>query len=99
MIFTDDRTAISDLKYSSFINVVNRNTFSIEEFDELVKAGSVSDDAGIAVIVVDGEEKPEYNVSINRQCVVKSGSIVSFWGLLKMHGEENIQIKFLPKCS
>ena len=82
------------MKASAIKAKLNTDIFSIEEFEELVREGLINDDYGIAQLIIDDELRPDYNIFIGRRLILKSGSIISFWGLLKMYGEENIQIKY-----
>lgn len=94
-ISLEDQKVLNELKLNGVRDQLKKSDYSIEEFEDLVNRGVASDDIGIAYLVINNEVKTEYNVFIERQCILKTGSIVSFWGLLKMYGRENIRIKYV----
>ena len=63
-------------------------------FEEGIKRGLYSDDKGIAYVILNGTLYNTYNVYIDRRCITKAGSIVTFDSLLKTYGPENIQIRY-----
>ena len=76
---------------------INGIVLGIYEFQEGVKKGTYSDSKGRAQIIINGAVYTTYAVHIDRHLVSSAGSLISFKALLKEHGEENIQIKYIPK--
>ncbi len=74
-----------------------KSIFTIFEFEDLVKSGTLCDDIGIAHLVINDEERPEYNIFIDRQVITKTGTVISFLGLLKEYGAEHLMIKCQPR--
>lgn len=94
-ISEEDQKVLNELKKSSLRAQLKKSDYSIEEFEDLVKNGVANDDVGIAYLVINNEVKSEYNIFIERQCILRSGSLISFRGLLKMYGRDNIRIKYV----
>ena len=67
---------------------------SITTFEEGIKSGLYSDDKGIAYVILNGTLYSTYNVYIDRRCITKAGSVVSFESLIKSYGPDNIQIRY-----
>jgi len=74
-----------------------KSYFSIFEFQEKVINGEITDDNGVAELVINGERREEYNVFIDRRCITKVGTVISFAGLLKMYGQDNIMVYCRPR--
>ena len=66
--------------------------YSTEEFQELVLSGGIKDDDGKAYLIIDDELAPGYNIYIDSQVVTRSGTLISFWGILKMYDRERLKI-------
>ncbi len=75
----------------------DKNVFDIYEFQDLVVKKTITDDIGIANLIINNELREEYNVIIDRQVITKTGTVISFNGLLKMYGADNIQVKCTPR--
>ena len=80
-------------------SVVNKHEiiYTVDEFEKLVRSGAISDDKGIATLLVNGAPS-NYSVHIDRHCVTKSdGTLITFWGILKMYDKDQIDIKYKNK--
>ena len=77
-------------------SIVHR-TISFNDFINGIHRGSYSDDKGYANIVLNESLNVSYNVYIDRMCVTKVGSILSFDFLKKTYGAETIQFLYSPK--
>ena len=74
-----------------------KSLFSIYEFQDLVASGEITDEIGVAHLVIDDELRPEYNIFIDHRVITKTGTVISFLGLLKMYGAEHLAIKCFPR--
>ena len=70
----------------------------IYEFQEGIKQGLYTDRKGKAEIIINGAAHNTYTVHIDRKIVSSAGSLVSFTGLLKEYGADNIKIKYIEKA-
>ncbi len=97
MLMNNDNAinAIKNQQNKAFFK--NKSLFSIYEFQDLVVRGFLTDDVGVASLVINGELREEFNVFIDRRIITKTGAIISFAGLLKMYGADNIFIKCEPR--
>ena len=69
----------------------------INTFQQKVESGEVSDDKGIAELIINGVAS-NYHIHINRRCVTKSdGTLITAAGLLKMYEPEELQVKYTKK--
>ena len=66
----------------------------IKTFEEGILKGLYSDAKGNAYLILNGTLYNSYNIYIDRRCITKSGSIVSFESLLKTYAPEEIQIRY-----
>ncbi len=69
----------------------------IETFEKGVRTGQYSDDKGVAYLILNGTLYNSYNIYIDRRCITKAGSVVSFEWLLKNYKPEEIQIRYDAK--
>ena len=66
----------------------------IDTFEEGIRKGLYSDAKGTAYLILNGTLYSSYNIYIDRLCVTKSGSVVSFDGLLKYYEHDEIKIRY-----
>ena len=81
-------------------NKLNQNggiIYGINEFEEKIRSGAVSDRKGKAELLIDGSLYNTYTVHIDRKIVSSSGKVVSFYALLKEYGAESIKIRYTEK--
>jgi hypothetical protein len=69
----------------------------IYEFQKGIQEGIYSDAKGKAELIINGAIAKTYLVHINRKIISSAGSIVSFMGLLKEYGEENLKVAYYEK--
>ena len=80
----EERTSIP--KKSLFMDIYT--------FEEGIRKGLYSDAKGTAYLILNGTLYSSYNIYIDRLCVTKSGSVVSFEGLLKYYENDEIKIQY-----
>ncbi len=69
----------------------------IYTFQAKVKSGEISDDKGIAELIINGSVS-NYHIHINRRCVTKSdGSLITYTGIMKMYKPEELKIKYTKR--
>ncbi|MCR5195501.1 MAG: hypothetical protein K6D38_04230 [Pseudobutyrivibrio sp.] len=66
----------------------------IYTFEDGIRKGLYSDSKGTAHLILNGTLYASYNIYIDRLCVTKSGSVVSFEGLLKYYENDEIKIQY-----
>ena len=81
------------------LNQAISKTMDMLTFEEGIKNGLYSDEKGIAYVILNGTLYNTYNVYIDRRCITKAGSVVSFDSLIKSYGADNIQIRYDLKKS
>ena len=69
----------------------------IYEFQDGIIKGIYTDAKGKARLVINGSVYNTYSVHIDRKIVSSSGSIISFTGLLKEYGAENIFVEYVER--
>lgn len=70
---------------------------NIYDFQKGILDGTYSDAKGRAKIIINGQLSTTYLVHIDRHVVTNSSSVVSFTGLLKEYGAENIFVQYEEK--
>ncbi len=97
-IFMDNDRMIREIKEQHNREYFKtKSLFSIYEFQELVASGEITDEIGVAHLVIDDELRPEYNIFIDHRVITKTGTVISFLGLLKMYGAEHLAVKCVPR--
>ncbi len=72
----------------------NGQLLGIMEFQNGIKKGLYTDTKGSATLIINGSEYNTYSIHIDRRIVSSAGSLISFQGLLKEYGAENIKILY-----
>ena len=66
-------------------------------FQTKVLNGDISDDKGIAELIIKGTVS-NYHIYIDRRCVTKSdGTLITYAGIMKMYKPEELMIKFTKR--
>lgn len=95
-----DYEILYSMQAQSICHLFARDTdYSVDEFENLVRSGSINDDNTFVKLVINGEVRDEFNIFIDNRCVLKSGSIISFWGILKSFKNDEIRIKLYPRIN
>ncbi len=76
---------------------VNVQILGIYDFQDGIVNGQFTDAKGVARLIINGSVYNTYSVHIDRRIVSSSGAIVSFEGLLKEYGGENIQVEYIER--
>ena len=76
---------------------LNEGTYSIMDiytFQTKVLSGEISDDKGIAELIIN-DSVSAYHIYIDRRCVTKSdGSLITYAGIMKMYRPDELKIKY-----
>ena len=75
-----------------------QKTIAFDDFLKGIFSGTYSDDKGFARLVLNDSLNVSYNVYIDRMCVTKVGSVITFESLRKTYGAENIQFLYSPRA-
>ena len=73
---------------------VKSQILGIYEFQQGIKDGIYTDAKGKAKLIIIGSVYNTYTVHINRKVVSSAGAVVSFAGLLKEYGPDNIFVEY-----
>jgi inosine/xanthosine triphosphate pyrophosphatase family protein len=93
---TNDEINAAKEKRKTLVNK-HEVIYTVDEFEKLVRSGAISDDKGIATLLINGAPS-NYSVHIDRHCVTKSdGTLITFWGILKMYDKDQLAIKYKNK--
>ena len=75
----------------------NVTIMDIYTFQTKVLSGEISDDKGIAELIIN-DSVSNYHIHINRRCVTKSdGSLITYAGIMKMYKPEELKIKYTKR--
>ncbi len=75
----------------------NVTIMDIYTFQTKVLSGEISDDKGIAELIIN-DSVSNYHIHINRRCVTKSdGSLITYAGVMKMYKPEELKIKYTKR--
>ena len=75
----------------------NVTIMDIYTFQAKVISGEISDDKGIAELIIN-DSVSNYHIHINRRCVTKSdGSLITYAGVMKMYKPEELKIKYTKR--
>ncbi|MCR5641160.1 MAG: hypothetical protein K6G04_07410 [Lachnospiraceae bacterium] len=91
--FLDEPTGSEGHKKQSNMQDVGI-TMDLETFLKKVDNGEISDDTGLAELLINGTMS-NYHVHIDRRCVTRGdGTLITYVGLLKMHKPEELSILY-----
>lgn len=93
-----DRETIEAAK--SAMTRLKDNTYTILDiytFQSKVLSGEITDDKGIAELIINGSVST-YHIHIDRRCVTKSdGTLITYTGIMKMYKPEELKIKYTKR--
>lgn len=85
------KSAMSRLKDSTY------TIMDIYTFQSKVLSGEITDDKGIAELIINGSVST-YHIHIDRRCVTKSdGTLITYTGIMKMYKPEELKIKYTKR--
>lgn len=85
------KSAMTRLKDSAY------TIMDIYTFQSKVLSGEITDDKGIAELIINGSVST-YHIHIDRRCVTKSdGTLITYTGIMKMYKPEELKIKYTKR--
>lgn len=85
------KSAMTRLKDSTY------TIMDIYTFQSKVLSGEITDDKGIAELIINGSVST-YHIHIDRRCVTKSdGTLITYTGIMKMYKPEELKIKYTKR--
>jgi len=95
-----DKHTVQEMKeHICFELGIYQEQMSVQEFESYVSNGSLTDDNAVVQLVINGEIRPEYIICIDRQVISRSGQIITFAGIEKTYGIENVKIRCVPRST